>query len=453
LVIVGKEKKMSILIYQSTSADELFVEKQLAELQTKPGAKETDVTIDDTISYQEIDGFGASFTDSSAYLINQVLDKDVRDKLMVKLFDHEEGIGISVIRNPMGSSDYARKIYSYNCVPKGETDFQLSKFSINHDLEDILPLSQQALAINPKLKLMASPWSAPGWMKTTDSMKTGELRPDCYAVYAEYFARFIKEYEKRGLPIYAITPQNEPLYEPEHYPSMFMPAHTQADFIANHLKPAFIKHGISTKILCYDHNWDRPDYPLHVIHAVGDAVDGVAWHWYGGDAVAQHQVHKVYPEKEVHFTEGSGGEWIPEFEPAFSNLMRTSTYIMRNDSKSMVLWNMALDEINGPFVPGFGTSTCRGIVKVVQKTKELIYTLDYYGLAHFSKFVLPGARRVESNDDRVICTAAFKNPDGSIVTVIFNDGDEGQNINVSAGKLPQASLHLPSKSAVTLVHR
>jgi len=435
--------------YQSTGANELFVEKNLSTMAPKQGVAQVSINIDTAKTYQTMDGFGASFTDSSAYLINQVLDKDVKEDLMPKLFCHEKGIGISMIRNPMGASDYARKIYSYNTIPEGETDFQLTKFSIAHDLTDILPLTKQAIEINPNVKVAASPWSAPGWMKTVGSMKTGELRQDCYDAYAMYFVRFIQEYEKRGIPIYYITPQNEPLYMPDHYPSMFMPAHTQADFIANHLKPAFVKHGITTKILCYDHNWDRPDYPLHVLDVAGPCVDGVAWHWYGGRPVAQHQVLMAYPNKEVHFSEGSGGEWIPEFEPAFSNLMRTTIEILRNHAQSLVLWNMALDENNGPFVPGFGTSTCRGIVKVNQQTKELTYTLDYYGLAHFSKYVRPGAVRVDSNCAHAVRTVAFKNTDGSVVTVLFNDEEEARNVSLShEGEV--TDFCMPTKSALTM---
>jgi len=441
---------MKLKFYRSTCANELFVNKDISELPPAQGP-DLDVIVDDARRYQQIDGFGASFTDSAAYLINQVLSKDVKEDLMVKLFDHDKGIGISMLRNPMGASDYAREIYSYNSIPEGETDFNLDNFSIAYDLDDILPLTKQAMDINPQVKLMASPWSAPGWMKNTQGMITGELRKDCYSTYAMYFVKFIQEYAKRGIPVYAVTPQNEPLYMPGHYPSMFLPARDAADFIANHLKPAFVKNNISTKILCYDHNWDRPDYPLHVFHVAGDAVDGVAWHWYGGRPIAQHQVLMAYPDKEVHFTEGSGGEWIPEFEPAFSNLMRTAVGILRNHSKSMVLWNMALDENNGPFVPGFGASTCRGIVKINQQTKELTYTLDYYGLAHFSKFVRPGAVRIDSTSSDSLCTVAFKNLDGSIVTVLFNDEDHGMNVKLAHGGVEAASFNLPPKSALTVV--
>lgn len=442
-----------LIIYQSNGEQELFVQKKVHQVEASHSADRIVVTIDETQSYQEIDGFGASFTDSSAYLIHQILDKEQRMELMEKLFSHEKGIGLSVLRNPMGSSDYARKMYSYNDIAAGETDFPLEQFTVAHDLDDIIPLLQEALAINPAIKLMASPWSSPAWMKTSGSMIGGELKEECYEVYADYFVKYIQAYREQGLPIYAVTPQNEPLYVPEHYPGMLMLPERQADFIKNYLKPKFLKYELDTKILCYDHNWDRPDYPLAVIDDVGDAVDGVAWHWYGGKPVAQHQVHMAYPDKEVHFTEGSGGEWIPAFEPAFSNVLRTGIEILRNDSKSFVLWNMALDEENGPSVPGFGQSTCRGVVTIEQQTKALTYTLDYYALAHFSKFVQPKAVRIASSSDEVIRSVAFKNTDGSIVTILFNDSDEMKAVQLIQQGNELLHCHLAAKSAMTILKK
>lgn len=409
------------------------------------------VTLDFSERGQTMDGFGASFTDSAAYLIHQVLDEQIREDLMVKLFDAEKGIGLSVLRNPMGASDYARSIYSYDDLPEGDSDPQLVRFSIAHDEADVIPLTQKALELNPDLKLMASPWSAPGWMKTSGSMLGGRLKPEYREAFANYFVRYIQAYAAHGLPIYAVTPQNEALYEPLHYPSMLMPADEQTVLIRDYLKPAFERAGISTKILCYDHNWDRPDYPLEVLEGAGDAVDGVAWHWYGGHASAQFDVLKAAPGKEVHFTEGSGGEWIPPFEQAFSNVLRTGIDILRHNSQSFVLWNMALDEHNGPTVPGFGRSTCRGIVQVNQATGELTYTLDYYALAHFSKVIRPGAVRIGSScPAEEIRSVAFENRDGSIAVVLFNDGEQSRQISLErSGMLPTEENESESVSPST----
>jgi len=440
-------------MYQSTGEDALFVSVSQDQLKSQDSGKETTtILLDDQQTYQEMDGFGASFTDSSAYLINQILSEEQRAEVMNRLFHPEEGIGLSVIRNPMGASDYARTVYSYNDLPENQTDPELSGFSIAHDEADVIPLTQKALELNPELKLFASPWSAPGWMKTSGSMITGQLKNEWYPAYAEYFVKYIQAYASHGLPIHAVTPQNEALYEPGHYPGMLMPAEAQADFIKNHLKPALVRNDIQSKILCYDHNWDRPDYPLTVLDEAAEEVDGVAWHWYGGEASAQTKVYEAFAGKEVHFTEGSGGEWIPPFEQAFSNVIRTGIEILRNYSKSFVLWNMALDENNGPTVPGFGKSTCRGIVKVNQQTKELTYTLDYYALAHFSALIRPKAVRIDSSSNEAsIRSVAFKNTDGSIALVLFNDGEETGNVQVQLREEELLSFQLESKSALSIL--
>ncbi|MDR9745601.1 glycoside hydrolase family 30 protein [Paenibacillus taichungensis] len=440
-------------MYKSTGEDALFVSVSQDQLKSQDsGLETTTIFLDDQQTYQEMDGFGASFTDSSAYLINQVLSDEQRAEVMNRLFHPEEGIGLSVIRNPMGASDYARTVYSYNDLPENQTDPELSGFSIAHDEADVIPLTQKALELNPELKLFASPWSAPGWMKTSGSMITGQLKNEWYPAYAEYFVKYIQAYASHGLPIHAVTPQNEALYEPGHYPGMLMPAEAQADFIKNHLKPALVRNDIQSKILCYDHNWDRPDYPLTVLDEAAEEVDGVAWHWYGGEASAQTKVYEAFAGKEVHFTEGSGGEWIPPFEQAFSNVIRTGIEILRNYSKSFVLWNMALDENNGPTVPGFGKSTCRGIVKVNQQTKELTYTLDYYALAHFSALIRPKAVRIDSSSNEAsIRSVAFKNTDGSIALVLFNDGEETGNVQVQLREEELLSFQLESKSALSIL--
>lgn len=435
-------------MYQTLNENHLF-----EPVEVKSSEKKTtgEITIEPTQTFQEIDGFGASFTDSAAYLIDNKLSESSKQELMKQLFDEKDGIGLSVIRNPMGASDYARTIYSYNDLPDGEEDLELEQFSISHDLESILPLTKWAQKLNSNLKLFASPWSPPGWMKTSGIMNGGKLKKEYYDVYARYFASFIKEYKKHGLDVYAITPQNEALFMPLHYPSMEFLAHEEADFIKNYLKPTFEKESIGTKILAYDHNWDRIDYAFDVLDEAFDSVDGIAWHWYGGRPVSQSRVQNEFPTKEMHFTEGSGGEWIPAFEPGFSNLMRTGINIMRNHSKSFVLWNMALDENNGPTVPEFGKSTCRGLVLINQETEELSYTLDFYGLAHFSKFVFFGAKRIASNESGVTKNVSFLNTDGSITSIFFNDGDEEEVINVKIGKTEMINLEIAPKSAVTLV--
>lgn len=438
----------NMTIYQSTSADSLF---QLVDYQVTNNESAAVIAIEPKKTYQTIDGFGASFTDSSAYLIDQVLEANDKASLMTKLFDLEQGIGLSVIRNPMGASDYARTIYSYDDQPAGQVDPELKDFSIAHDLESILPLTKWAGEINPDLQVFASPWSPPGWMKTSGIMNGGKLKGEYYEAYANYFVKFIQAYQKRGIEINAITPQNEALFMPLHYPSMEFLAHEEGHFIKDYLKPAFVANQLSTKILAYDHNWDRIDYAFDVMDLAGEAIDGMAWHWYGGRPISQSRVQNEYPEMETHFTEGSGGEWIPEFEPAFSNVMRTGIDVMRNYSKTFVLWNLALDENNGPTVPGFGKSTCRGLVKINQETKELTYTLDYYALAHFSKFLKKGAKRISTTEHHIIKNVAFLNTDGSIVCVLFNDSETTQTVSLEITEQGTKTIDIPQKSAMTLV--
>ena len=430
---------MQLLHFYETNGEEKLFSK--TEPSVYSDVEAVEIVIYKEKKCQKIIGFGGSFTDSSAYLIQDVLSKVDCDDVMNLLFDAEKGIGLSVIRNPMGASDYARTIYSYQ-------DSKDDTFSIDHDKAAIIPLTRQAVSLNPETTIMASPWSAPGWMKTSGVMNGGKLLEEYYAAYATYFVNYVKENAQHGLEIAYVTPQNEPLYEPLHYPSMHMSVEEQITFVKGYLKPAFEKEGLRTKILSLDHNWNYKDFPLQVFDEAYDAFDGVAWHWYGGDPSSQDEVYRAYPDKEVHFTEGSGGEWIPAFEPAFSNLMRTGIDILRHHSRSFILWNMALDESNGPFVPGFGESTCRGIITINQINKNYELTLDYYGLAHFSKFIRPGAVRVASTETKQIRSVAFENKDGSFVAVVFNDSDEERNV-----KIEDVQYTSPAKSAQTIVWR
>ena len=234
---------------------------------------------------------------------------------------------------------------------------------------------------------------------------------------------------------------------------MGMDAVSQAKFIAEYLGPAFRENGIKTKILTYDHNWDRPDYPETVLKSkANEFVSGVAWHWYGGAPEAQTEVYRQFPDKEVFFTEGSGGDWIPPFEDAFYTVIDMGIEILRNYSKNYILWNMALDEKKGPVVPNFGTSTCRGVVLINQETGELTYNLDYYALAHFSKFTQAGAVRIESTQPEPVKNVVMLNPDKSMVVVLYNPDTENNytvNIPLEGGKT--LSYELQAKSAATVL--
>lgn len=409
----------------------------------------TQIEVNPEITYQEMDGFGASLTDASAWLIYNVLDEKQQKELMYELFSPEIGIGISFLRQPMGASDFALKMYTYDDVPEGEDDSELKYFSIDHDKEYIIPLIKKAIEINPNLKVMASPWSPPAWMKTSRSLIGGSLREECYDVYARYFVEFIKAYEKEGIPIYAITVQNEPLYVPKEYPGMFMSPEAQVIFINEYLGPLFEKENIDTLILCYDHNWDNIEYPEIVLKKSENYVAGTAWHVYGGDHTSMTKIQEKFPDKGNWLTEASGGEWVPPFFDAFADQMTHIIRGTRNFAKSVVWWNMALDQNNGPTV--LKHSTCRGIVTIDTGKKDITYNVDYYTMGHISKFVQPGAYRIEStNIQSIIETTAFKNLDDSIVLIVYNRTNNNKKLSVTY-RNSEFNYTLRGKSAVTFI--
>ena len=420
------------------------------------------IEIDPSKSYQEMVGFGAAMTDASAHLF-QRLPEDVRERVMQDLFSRGEhvpgtsaavaGIGLSFVRVPMGASDFSMRHYSYDDVELGETDSTLRHFSIEPDRAEKLPLLRRALAINPQLKVMASPWSAPAWMKTSNSLIKGTLQPVFYDSFANYFVRFIRAYEAAGVPIYAISLQNEPAFEPDNYPGMRLDPPARARVIANHIGPLFARQGIRTRILDWDHNWDQPQQPLDVLGdtAARKYVQGVAWHCYGGDVSAQSAVHDRYPDKDAYFTECSGGEWSPRFD---ENLKWTvNTLIIgatRNWARGVLLWNLALDQQYGPHLGGCGN--CRGVVTVDSAKATYYRNVEYYALAHASKFVLPDARRIESTGgDSTLTHVAFRNPGkGGVAVIVLNSADAPRVFVLRVGA-DSFSFALSATSVVTFL--
>jgi glucosylceramidase len=388
--------------------------------QPAPSAVPT-IEVDATRAYQVMVGFGAALTDASAWLIQRKLGTAQRDYLLRDLFGPEPGAGFSFVRIDMGSSDFSLRHYSYDDMPAGESDSTLAHFSIAPDTAETIPILKRAREINPQLEIIASPWSAPGWMKSTGSMIKGTLRPDAYAAYAEYFHRFVEAYAAVGIPLYAITIQNEPHFEPADYPGMRMEPAARALFIGKHLGPLFARAGIRTRILDWDHNWDEPRSPLAVL-ANSTArlyVSGVAWHCYAGDVSAQGSVHDAYPDKDAYFTECSGGDWAPKWADNLAwtvrNLVISST---RNWARGVLMWNLALDENHGPHTGGCGN--CRGVVTIDSRTGAVTRNEEYYALAHASQFVKPGARRIESSTIEKLDNVAFRNDDGSSVLIVLN---------------------------------
>jgi O-glycosyl hydrolase len=406
---------------------------------TGPAPSGSTITVDTTRTYQPMTGFGASFTDSSAWLVGTKLDPTQRDALMRDLFSRRDGIGLNVLRQPMGASDFTvHGDYSYDDLPAGQTDPELAHFTVDHDRTYTIPLLKQARGLNPQLAVMATPWSPPGWMKTSDSMVTGRLRADAYQPYADYFAKFLKAYAAAGVPVRYVTPQNEPLYEPSTYPGMYLPADQQRTFITRYLAPTLKKQGLSTGILGYDHNWDVTSYPesLYADPATARNVTGTAWHCYAGDVPAQTVVHNDYPNKPAFQTECSGGNWEGDEQGAFAGTMDNIINGPRNWAQSIVRWNIALDSASGP--TNNGCQGCRPVVTVSQGADgkwSYTPTADYWGLAQASKFVQPGARRVASNTfgKGSLEDVAFTNPDGSTALVTFNSGSTARTFDVGWG--------------------
>ncbi|MGH7711146.1 MAG: glycoside hydrolase family 30 protein, partial [Gemmatimonadaceae bacterium] len=346
-----------------------------------------------------------------------------RESLLQELFGRDPGIGFSFVRLDMGASDFSLRHYSYDDVGPGGFDSTLANFSIAPDRDATMPILKRALAINPGLTVMASPWSAPAWMKTTGSMIKGTLRPDAYALYAEYFRKFIDAYAAEGIPIHLISLQNEPHFEPDNYPGMRLTPVDRARLVREHFGPLFARVGIKTQILDWDHNWDEPKSPLAVLADTGARryVAGVAWHCYGGDVSAQSTVHDAYPEKDVYFTECSGGDWAPRFADNLVWTVRTLVIgATRNWARGVLMWNLALDEKHGPHTGG--CADCRGVVTISSTDGSVVRNEEYYAFAHASRFVRPGAQRVESTSGvEGIESVAFQNADdGSVVLIVVN---------------------------------
>jgi glucosylceramidase len=420
------------------------------------GSDELTISVDPSRRYQRMDGFGASITDSSASLLAD-LDPAVRHQTMRNLFARD---GLSFLRQPMGASDFVDgPHYTYDDVPAGQTDYGLRHFSIAHDKREILPLLREALKLNPKLKVMATPWSPPAWMKTNQSLIGGRLIDSqrIYSTYAQYFVEFIKAYRREGVPIYAVTIQNEPQNRnPSEYPGADMPVRQEAAVI-NELGPRLKRAGLKTKIFGYDHNWaEHPndiattppgedpetEYPTKLLESsAGRWIAGTAFHCYAGDQVRQTQLHDAFPHKGVWFTECSGSHG-PTDPPAqvFSDTLKWHARnlvlgVPRNWGKTVVNWNLALDPRGGPH--NGGCDTCTGVVTV--DGQSVSENAEYYTLGHLARFVKPGARRIASTSfgttgwNGQIMDAAFRNRDGTTALVVHNENDDPRTFAVAEG--------------------
>ena len=410
------------------------------------------VRIDPNRQFQRMAGFGAAITEASAWLIRNGLKPAQRDALMRELFTRDNGgLGFDFTRLTIGASDFSRRHYSLDDMPPGQTDPELKHFSLEPERADVIPAVKQALALNPKLQVMASPWSAPGWMKTTDSLVQGQLRPEFHGAFANYMVRYVEAMAAEGVPIFALTLQNEPHFEPADYPGMRMPPGTRAAVVGQHLGPLLQAKGLKTQIFEWDHNWDEPWSPLAMLSdaTARKFVSGVAWHCYAGDVSAQSQVAQHFPELDVWFTECSGGEWKPQWAETLPWITRNLVIgSVRHGARGVLMWNLALDPAYGPHLGG--CTDCRGVVTIDPKTGGITRNIEYYAFGHASRFVQQGARRVDSSGGpEGLDHVAFTNPDGSTVLIVCNSAAVARRFTVQApGR--RFAYELPASGVVTL---
>ena len=380
-------------------------------------------------TFQTIDGFGFTLTGGSADVINQ-LSASKRSALLQELFgSSENSIAISYIRISIGASDLNAFTFSYDDMPEGQTDVNLDNFSLQPDVDGVIAVLQDILAINPNIKILGSPWSPPVWMKDNNSTIGGSLQLQYYSVYAQYFVKYIQQMENLGITIDAITIQNEPLHDGNN-PSMLMTAESQTNFIKNNLGPAFSSAGISTKIIAWDHNCDNPQYPITVLSdpLANQYVDGSAFHLYNGDINALSTVHNAFPNKNLYFTEqytSSSGTFSGDLNWHLKNVIIGS---MRNWSKNALEWNLANNANYGPHTEG-GCTTCKGAI-TVNSSESYTRNVGFYIIAHASKFVPDGSKRINSNITGSLQNVAFLTPTGKKVLIVLNEGNTDELFNI-----------------------
>ncbi|MBY8879351.1 discoidin domain-containing protein [Actinacidiphila acidipaludis] len=446
-----------------TTADGAQRLQQQAPVDFHPGGSDlTTITVDPGRRYQSVDGFGGALTDSSAAVLSSLPAAD-RDAAMRELFDPSQGIGVSFLRQPVGSSDFTASPthYTYDDMPAGQTDFALRHFSIAHDQKQILPLLRQAERLNPQLTVMATPWSPPAWMKDGDSLVGGHLKDDprIYQAYARYLVKFVQAYAAAGVHIDYLTVQNEPQNrKPNAYPGTDLPVQ-QETAVIEALGPLLREASPHTRILAYDHNWTthpddiktaqqmgedpQTDYPYQVLDSpAAKWIAGTAYHCYSGDPSAQTALHDAHPDKGIWFTECSGSHGATDTPPQiFRGTLtwhaRTITVgTTRNWAKSVADWNLALDPQGGPH--NGGCDTCTAFLTVAPD-HTVTTNAEYFTIGHLSKFVKPGAVRIGSTNygttgwNGQITDVAFTNPDGSTALVVHNENDNPRSFAVAVG--------------------
>ncbi|MDB5031844.1 MAG: glucosylceramidase [Mucilaginibacter sp.] len=427
-----------------TNADRsaLFQQQQPIAFSNKADVANPTIQVDEKETFQPIDGFGFALTGGSAMHMIR-MSAESRAKLIKDVFSTEgNSIGVSYLRLTIGASDLNDHVFSYDDLAPGETDMELKRFNLGPDKNDVIPVMKEILKIDPKIKILGSPWSAPVWMKDNGDTRGGSLKPEYFDVYARYLIKYLLAMKAEGINLDAITIQNEPLH-PGNNPSMLMLADDEGRFIKV-FGPKLKAAGLKTKIIAYDHNADRPDYPLAILNDPEAAkyVDGSAFHLYGGKITALTDVHNAHPEKNLYFTEQmvvERGKNNPKLNVA-NPVSRLFIGATRNWCRNVLEWNLAADPQNKPFTDRGGCPMCQGAVTI--DSNRFTRNVAYYAMAHASKFVRPGSVRIGSNDLELLPNVAFKRPDGKKVLIVVNNGTTAQTFNIqNKGKTIVASLN------------
>lgn len=440
---VKKDTLLSVQVYSGfiksdvafwlTTPDQtvLFKQQNIALNFASSTNADPTINVDATQKYQTIDGFGYALTGGSAMLING-LDPAAKDNLLKELFLTDSAhIGVSYLRLSIGASDLSATAFTYDDTPGDST---LQHFSIDKEKTDLIPVLQKILALNPDIKIIATPWSAPAWMKSNNDLygggaTPGILKPECYSIYANYFVKYIQAMAAAGITIDAVTPQNEPLNSYNN-PSMYMPDTAENIFIKNYLAPAFKANGIKTKIIVYDHNLDHPEYATYILKDPDtyNLVDGSAFHLYAGDIGSMSPVHNQYPDKNLYFTEqytSSAGNFGGDLQWHVQNLIIGAT---QNWSRNVLEWNLASDPNQNPHLSG-GCSDCLGAV-TISGTSVSKRNQSYYIIAHAAKFVRPGSVRIASSAVSNLTNVAFLTPAGQRVLIVLNTASTSATFNI-----------------------
>ena len=433
-------------------------------LQTAKASPSAAIRLDPSKTFQTIDGFGAAMTWASCYNIQKMAPED-RSAFLKELFDTDEGLGIGLIRVSIGASDFNLEEYTW-CDEPGIENFAMHP----SDRDVVIPVLREICAINPDIKIIASPWSCPKWMKRRatdddsdfDSWTSGSLKPSCFDAYAEYFVKWIQTMEAEGFDIYALTIQNEPLNHGNSM-SLYMTWEEQRDFLKAALGPALEKNGIKTKVLLFDHNYNydgipsQKDYPLNIFEdpEASRYAAGSAWHNYNGNVSELDHIVAEAPGKEIFFTEASIGTWNYKFGRSLLNdfdsiFMQT----LSRGCKGVTLWNMVLDENRWPFSPQPGScKSCFAVATMKSDTGKIIdRTSHYYDIAHASKVIKAGAVRIGADGQMPegISCQAYRNPDGSFGVIVLNRSEEDRTVTFAQGKRA-VECFSPARSIVSLI--